>query len=90
MGLGVFGIVAEPNKFPIGMANPGYMMEDIAEESSSIGSSIPGTPLLGAGGKEPTQGSGETHHETEAASDQEEQLGCTTEADRRTAGDNPT
>ena len=45
----MFGIVAEPNKqlmTKMGMANPGYLMEDIAEESSSIGSSIPGTPQI--------------------------------------------
>ena len=45
-GRSVLGIVAEQNT-TMGMANPGYLMEEIAEEGSSIGSSVPGTPLLG-------------------------------------------
>ena len=54
----MFGIVAEPSLNgkmkkqysggQIGMTNPGFMMEDIEEEGSSIGSSLPGTPQLGA------------------------------------------
>ena len=51
----MFGIVAEPslngnktnnNQNLIGMTNPGFQMEDIEEEGSSIGSSLPGTPQL--------------------------------------------
>ena len=51
----MFGIVAEPSlngkmkpMAQIGMTNPGFMMEEIEEEGSSIGSSLPGTPQLSA------------------------------------------
>ena len=57
-GLGVFGIVAEPSlngrmkkqySGHIGTTNPGFVMEEIEEEGSSIGSSLPGTPQLSGG-----------------------------------------
>ena len=45
-GRSVLGIVAEQST-TMGMTNPTYLMEGIEEEGSSIGSSVPGTPLLG-------------------------------------------
>lgn len=54
----MFGIVAEPSlngrmkkqySGHIGTTNPGFVMEDIEEEGSSIGSSLPGTPQLSGG-----------------------------------------
>ena len=63
-GRSVLGIVAEQST-TLGMANPGYM-EEIAEEGSSIGSSIPGTPLLGEQPQrrqaEQTAGAGQDGH----------------------------
>ena len=54
----MFGIVAEPSlngrmkkqySGHIGTTNPGFVMEEIEEEGSSIGSSLPGTPQLSGG-----------------------------------------
>lgn len=60
----MFGIVAEPSLSgkmkkqhsggQIIIANPGFKMEDIEEEGSSVGSSLPGTPQLGSTVAPPT------------------------------------
>ena len=87
VGVGVLGIVAEPNKMPMGMANPAYQMEDIAEEGSSIASSIPGTPVSSTGGETRSNRLTVTYR-TAADKDQEEQL-CSG-SDNETTGENPT
>lgn len=85
VGLGVLGIVAESTNMPLGVANPAYQMEDIAEEGSSIVSSIPGTPVFSTGGE---TRSNRVTSQTAAAKDQEEQL-CSG-SNSGTTGESPT